>query len=153
MSFWSLPGRGAPNIADVTLLYRSANKAITSATWTPIDWDEESRDVLGAHDNATNPERITIPAGVRFVRLTAYVNYNNTGTARRLVIERNGTDGVAADLRTPINEGSQGCQSPWLVGTAGDYYLVTVNVTGAGHTLIGPAAFGGRAFFQAEYIR
>ena len=46
-------------------------------TATPVTWDQEVYDTDGFHDNATNPSRITIPAGASKVRLSAQVIAGN----------------------------------------------------------------------------
>ena len=44
-------------------VYKSAAQAITTATFTEVSWDTEVFDTDGFHDNATNNNRFTIPAG------------------------------------------------------------------------------------------
>ena len=44
-------------------VYKSASQAITTATFTEVSWDTEAFDTDGFHDNATNNNRFTIPAG------------------------------------------------------------------------------------------
>lgn len=45
-------------------VYRGTTQTgIVTATFTPINFTSEDSDVLGMHDNSTNPSRITIPTG------------------------------------------------------------------------------------------
>lgn len=43
--------------------YRSTAQSVSSATWTAVSFDAESYDTDGYHDPATNPTRLTVPAG------------------------------------------------------------------------------------------
>lgn len=54
------------------IVYKAANQVGANFTAaTPIAWDSEGYDTDGFHDPAVNPERLTIPAGVKRVRLSA----------------------------------------------------------------------------------
>jgi hypothetical protein len=44
-------------------VYKSAAQSITTATFTEVSWNLEVFDTDGFHDNATNNNRFTIPAG------------------------------------------------------------------------------------------
>ena len=61
---------------------RTANKTISTATWTKIDFDAENFDTNGFHDNATNNTRLTIPSGqggYYLITWNAIFASNNTG--------------------------------------------------------------------------
>lgn len=45
------------------LAKRSSNQAIGSGGFFTLEWNAEELDAIGAHDNATNPNRFTIPTG------------------------------------------------------------------------------------------
>ncbi len=44
-------------------VYKDAAQAISNATWTAIEFNQERFDSGGFHDNATNNTRLTVPAG------------------------------------------------------------------------------------------
>jgi hypothetical protein len=62
-------------------LYKSANQSINNGTWTTVTWDSELFDTDGYHDNSTNSDRITIPAGkAGKYRVSANFAINNSGS-------------------------------------------------------------------------
>lgn len=74
-------------------LYRSANQNFAASTATPISWDTERFDVGGWHDLVTNPELVTIPAGVSYVMIIARLKWlaDSTGSGlRSLEVLHNG---------------------------------------------------------------
>jgi len=52
----------APSFSGV-MVYRTANVSLANGTVTTIDFTAENYDTDGFHDNATNPSRLTVPAG------------------------------------------------------------------------------------------
>ena len=71
----------------------------TGASWTPgsgvaVPFDNEVYDTDGIHDNATNNTRLTVPEGVRKIRLTGYVWFDSstaTGQFFSLQFAKGGT--------------------------------------------------------------
>ena len=73
---------------------RSGTFALPNTANTAILWNAEAFDTNNFHDNITNPERITIPAGVSRVRMTAGLHYASQGgsnNANIATIIRNGS--------------------------------------------------------------
>jgi len=73
-------------------LIRTTEQLITAET---VKWTAETYDDLGFHDNATNTDRITIPANVSRVLLSGACNFGDdevaAGTVDRNYMEKNGT--------------------------------------------------------------
>jgi hypothetical protein len=120
-------GANVTKAADQTLAnYTGAGAAIA--------WDSEIVDVGGWHDNATFNNRLTVPAGVNFVVVTAnvYVENLSAGQIMALYIQKGGTfDWVGAasatwdgDSTSPTLSASTG---PVPV-TAGEYFDVLLAV-------------------------
>ncbi len=81
-------------------VYRSTNQTIVKETVTTIDLDTELFDVGPMHDPATNPSRLTVPAGEDgyYVVVAQAAWGNAAGTkALRAYLAKNGTI-VARDL-------------------------------------------------------
>lgn len=59
-----------------------------------VQWDYEEIDTLNAHDNTINPQRITVPAGVKYAQFFCTISLNTRATdaERRNIIwiKRNG---------------------------------------------------------------
>ena len=51
-----------------------------------IDWDAEEYDYGGWHDNSTNNDRLTVPAGVSRIRLSLLVGWDSNATGNRYVV-------------------------------------------------------------------
>lgn len=74
------------------LVYLSANQSIADDTLTAINWDSEEYDTDGFHESATNPSRLTIPAGVSKVIVKAQIAWLENSTGKRLIYQtKNGT--------------------------------------------------------------
>ena len=88
---------GAPTINGAKVLDNSA-QVIANTAFTVKTWDTEAYDTDGYHDNVTNNSRITIPAGVTKVRLTAHILWDFwNGNTRTVKIRKNGSDGAIDD--------------------------------------------------------
>lgn len=79
---------------------------------TPIAWDQEVYDNIGAHDNVTNNTRLTVPAGAAYVRLSARVHLANftADLFARLYITKDGATFDGAGGQTS----EAGTASPYL---------------------------------------
>lgn len=62
-----------PASIKYAVVNKSANQTLPADTITVLTWDQEVADVGGFHDNAVNNSRLTVPAGVSLVRLSAGV--------------------------------------------------------------------------------
>jgi hypothetical protein len=95
-------------------LTRTGTQAITTATFTSVQWDSEAVDSLGGHDNATNNTRYTAPAGKAGwyrVMFIADMDGLNDATAVSARIAKNGVAGRA----TTNNSGSGGATLTTIV--------------------------------------
>ena len=88
---------GAPKIVGAKVHDNSA-QSISNTTFTAKVWDTEAYDTNSYHDNITNNTRMTIPAGVTRVRLTAHILWDFfNGNTRSIKIRKNGVDGAIDD--------------------------------------------------------
>lgn len=107
-------------------LVRTADQSIANAMPTAVIWTAETVDTDAFHSTATNPARITIPAGVGHVRLSCAVRWEANATgARYVALVRNGTSTLAADRRSASSE-SEATISCTAEVSAGDYIEVVV---------------------------
>lgn len=137
------------------LVSRAASGNIPSDTETAIIWDTEAFDPNGWHDLVTNPERITVPAGLYLV--TASVTWDNTnGTSghRRLkaVVNESGWSTVAEEQVSSTGSASfvnaQVVTGVWRI-VSGGYFQFQV-YQNSGSTL---ALFGSPYTLRAGVIR
>ena len=63
----------------------SANQSLTTGVQASIDFNSESYDTDTIHDNATNNQRLTVPSGTTYARVSASVEYANNATGIRTV--------------------------------------------------------------------
>lgn len=91
-------GAATKQYVDATTTVRvyraTTNQAIANITTTLVQWNAETRDAAGFHDNVTNNARLTVPAGkAGLYRVVAVVQFatNSTGI-RDLYILVNGVN-------------------------------------------------------------
>lgn len=103
---------------------------VIGSTATAVTWDAEDFDTDNYHDNSTNNSRITIPAGVSYVELTAAVA-STAGSENdySLWIVKNGSTtypGIVAEGVRSLNGARKGLviSSGPIAVTAGDYFEV-----------------------------
>jgi hypothetical protein len=109
------------------------------STAAVVSWDAETYDTNGFHSTGTNPERITIPAGLDYTkaRLTASLGFLSVGSNITVImqIRKNGSmdyDGVAA-VNTNVGLASSAqvsCSTPVLEVEDGDYFEVYLQILG-----------------------
>lgn len=125
---------GSPTTFRGALVTHSAALDIVTSTLTSVTWNTETYDTDTIHDNSTNPERLTVPAGVTRVRLSANVQWepSTAGNTRQIFISKNGDDGVY-DGRANISGGkpttvnyAQNCHSAVLIVAEDDYFICRV---------------------------
>lgn len=151
-----------PAIADVplsrgALVYLGTTQAIPNNTITEIAFDTEVYDTDNIHDNVTNNTRLTVPAGVTRVQLSAQCKYvanstgfrslnifkDNIGFAGAPSLTINGNSSTAAHL--PIS-------TPELVVVGGDYFEVATTQNSGGSLDIADTA-GESVWFAMKIIR
>jgi len=113
-------------------LVRSATISVPTSTYTYIACSIEDHDLGSFHDNATNNSRITIPAGVAYVRLSCNVDWGtSTGAWSELSILKNRASFTAGlpDLRERSTQNAQPAYSAVSAVVSvveGDYFEVRV---------------------------
>ena len=111
------------------LLQRSAGiTGINASALYTLLWDTEAYDTDALHSPGTNPGRITIPAGVTRVQLTAGLRLANVGgtSGVQASLRKNGTTKVASFTYGAMGYTDSGgvLISPVLPVMAGDYFEV-----------------------------
>lgn len=125
---------------------RNNNQSIANTTHTPLTWEAESYDTDALHDNATNPERFTVPAGKGGkyeVRAAVFWAANGTGV-RQLAIVKNGITAMAHDRLAPSASQDFSQAVAAIVDLApGDYVQVNLyQDSGAALSVIGNSGLG-----------
>ena len=116
-------GAGITEYADVRL---TGNVNLPDSTVVTIDWDTETADTNGFHDNVVNPSRLTIPVGGDgSYQIVHDVTFGANGAGiRQVQIFKNGTQ-VTGDVR-PASSATALVQFQTFyfdpVAVAGDFY-------------------------------
>lgn len=71
----SVLGIGAGTFSGATV-FKGANASIADNTLTILTFDQEELDVGGWHNTVSNTSRLTVPAGVTYVRLTGRATFD-----------------------------------------------------------------------------
>ena len=112
---------------------KSANQAITAAGGNEdVSFDQEDYDYGGFHDNVTNNERFTIPAGVSWIQMDTSLEYDGSTASRRANFSKNGvawTEGSPLTATGPIANHLESINltSPPFEVVEGDYFTVRTN--------------------------
>lgn len=120
------------------LLSKSANQTLTTAVTTAVTFDGELYDTDGFHDNSTNNERLTIPAGVSIVKLAGNIRYaSNTTGSRLLAIRKNGSIFIQglpyARMHPTVAESFEmNVSTAPVYVSAGDYFELVVSQNSGG---------------------
>ena len=128
---WKAPG-AAPAF-EGALVTNTGSQTVNSTT-SPLTWDNESYDVGGWHDNGVNPTRLTVPAGVAFVRLT--MNCRDTSSVSgqlNATLTKNGAGGsfdgaVTNEIETAGGD-AVNATSGALAVVEGDYFEMEIFAT------------------------
>jgi hypothetical protein len=96
-----------PTLPSYTTVKRTAVLSVADVTYTTVSWDAEEFDDLSAHDNSTNPSRITIPTGITRAVVFGYARFPAiTGSGIRFlkngssINETNNGPSVAGNIAT-----------------------------------------------------
>lgn len=138
------------------LVYKTADQAISTGTVTDLTWNTESYDTDSIHESVTNPERLTVPAGVTKVILRGNVEWqsNNVGS-RQLTMQKGGaafigsgaTELVGNDATLP----EQNVVSAIVTVVATNFFTLRVEQnTGANLNIIHGSGF--KTWFSMEII-
>ncbi len=115
------------------LVYGSGSQTITDGVGDAINFVSEDYDTNDFHESASNPERITIPAGVSRVRLSAQVTCTPADSGDLdIVLQKSGTGfaGACGVKRTSIESSEQqkyNFHSPVLSVVQNDYFELAVS--------------------------
>ena len=123
--------------AGMTVLRRAAAQSIPNATFTEVAWDSEDTDPLNAWASGSS---ITVPAGIAWAKVTAYVCWANNSTGKRYVRMMNSTTGayLSGDIRDAANESKASIATPWVQVTPGDVLKLLISQdSGAALNLLG----------------
>lgn len=147
--------------ACVAQLTAGSTQTIADATPTAVAWDSVLFDDNSFWSNA-NPTRLTVPAGVNRVRLSAGIRWDANSTGERKIQIRFNPAGTyeangiwASDDRPSDDTGDATVVTPIIPVAAGDYFEVIVTQdSGGGLDLnTSTAAINRGNFFAIETIR
>lgn len=144
-----IPGRGC-------LVYLDANQSIATSSETAINFDQESFDDLAIHDNATNNERLTVPAGITRIRMTGQAIFAANATGQRTVsIRKNGSLFTGGGLGVDNNPiGTSTSRIPVSTGVitvvAGDYFTLSCWQNSGGNLNVSGEATGYSTWLSME---
>lgn len=134
---WATPASGAAAFSGAKV-GRSATQLINANTNTDVNWDNESYDVGGYHDNAANNERLTIPAGkggYQLITVLIYIN-GTSGNALNAWLRLNNTtdmDGIQATFMVSTDYMIQ--YNAVLNMAAGDYVTLRIRCSSTSGTV------------------
>jgi hypothetical protein len=125
-SNWAVPFRGA-------LTQKTATQSIAANTETTITFNSTIYDTDSFWSNS-NPTRLTVPAGVTRVIVSANIRITGGSTSVQLLIRINGGDVVGignVNMSTGLTNAHVNAVTAPLSVTAGDYFEVVAFVTAA----------------------
>jgi hypothetical protein len=89
--------------------------AANYSTDTAITWDTETTDTTSIHDTGSNTSRLTVPAGVSYVRLSASVNLSSVTASTRVYVYFTKNGGVhGSDPGLPTTKQFSSATGLWL---------------------------------------
>jgi hypothetical protein len=142
------------------LVGKTAHQSIATGTFTKITWDAESYDTSNIHDNAINNTRMTVPAGVTYVKVKTQLWWQGPASAsgyKSIVIRKNGSyfEGMGSTVWAATTIADHYTAETTVVPvTAGDYFEVEVyQNTGVTLTLYAGGTSKQETWFALEAIR
>ena len=149
---WAAPAGGASFVG--VSLYITSSTTIPNNTFTTLTYASEEFDTDGFHDNSTNTDRITIPAGKAGKYLiTAKIDIDpTTGSSRRdlYIVRKNSSNTAIEDkfMRTASITDTYICclQSTVFDAAVGDYFITSIYQNSGGNMTIE------NKMFQATYL-
>ncbi len=142
-----------PYDPQYTRVTRTNNQDVGKSTYTAIIWENEINDDLGAWASG-EPTRFTIPSGISFVKITAYVCFvSNNSDYRYAKIRKNGTtDVVVSPTLYARYENGIPITTGWMEVSAGDYFELMANAGTSGVDVLGSATYPGPVFAVMEGV-
>lgn len=124
-----------PATRKYALVQRTSSQAIAADTPTIINWNAETADTDGFHDNATNSSRLTVPAGMSKVRLSGNVRIGTLVAQTVIKLLKNGADvsGGFQDGTTTVGVQRNNGFSAILDVTPGDYFEMEITQSSGGN--------------------
>ena len=149
---WATPAGGGSTFAGAKI-YRTSTQSIANATATAVQFDAESFDTDGYHDNVTNNTRFTIPSGKGgYYLLTSNIRYGNNATGGRSIdFYKNGSRIAGSYLPTISGSSVAYSASTVINGAVADYFEVYVyqdsggslNITSGDDTVLATISYLG----------
>lgn len=157
IGFGARRAAAAPSVTWGALVKKASNESGTNFTTpTVITWDTEVYDNGGWHDNVSNTSRLTVPAGVSYIRAMAQIGSENLNTSSDLITIRllkNGS-AVSPQVQSKLTNGTGGTTirnqivSYPIAVSAGDYFEVEYTVL----TDTSSAVFAAYSWFSIEKV-
>lgn len=144
---------------------KSASQTLPYVTGTVITWDGEITDQGGWHDNVTNNSRLTVPAGIGWIRLEANICFDlgisNYPYIISVYFVKNGNLAVGLGNSRGFSTAFGVGRFPTLYATTGfiscgpgDYFeaaaSITSNTVGVGGDVLNSTAFGQPCWYGVE---
>ena len=140
-----------PKVRRGAMVVRTAAQSVTSGAETYVAWTSEIFDTHGYHDNVTNPERLTVPAGhagIHAINAAIEIAASAGGTIRVISVNHYSAADVllrqAALQQVPTGGGASNylCTSArWLLA-AGEYVKIQAHQDSGGALNLGSSAGG-----------
>jgi len=133
-------------------LWKSASQSVASSTSTNVSFDSESIDTSAFHNNVTNNERITVPAGKagKYQLILSVAFAGNASGYREISILKNGT-AIAFGNTPPTANAPHYTITTIIDASVADYFTSQVYQTSGGAlNVIGTNA--AYTQFQAIYL-
>lgn len=138
--------------------YTNTDQTLTTATNTALTFDLEVYDTDDIHDLVTNNSRMTVPAGVTKVRLTANCGFDANATGDvQMTIQKNGAvtltepfarlTSLTASADPYIN-----ISSGVMEVSGGDYFEAFVRQASGGNLNTAPVSPFGLVWFSMEVV-
>lgn len=149
----------AAQVHHGALVLAAVTTSIPTGTPTKIPFTSESYDTDSIHDNAVNNTRLTVPAGVSYVRLSAFIQYAgsmlpNTSTVE--ILKNNaafagmGESHQISAIAGTSNDPAHNITSAIVPVTPGDYFEVRVTQDSGG--AINVVGGGAQTWFAMEIV-
>ncbi|WP_291207108.1 hypothetical protein [Hyphomonas sp.] len=117
------------------LVSRSASGFGIGTVATAVEWNNETYDTGGYHDNGVNPSRLTVPAGSSgLVRLSVGLEVD-AGGQLYAELRKNGAYVSGLCFRADVQATALTAVSPPVAVTAGDFFEVYANTSAASNLL------------------
>jgi hypothetical protein len=115
------------------LAYKTSSQSISSGSSASITFTAEDYDTDTIHNNSTNTDRMTVPTGISYVRLSGLINLSGNAsnlTDVSVAIWKNGNVLYFPYISATTEQSKKvAICSPAMAVTSGDYFTVVVYAT------------------------